>query len=321
MKKLFNRNRKLKENKRAKSVFEKDTGSIIVKAVNNKECSGLINRFIKETDIENNLDIVTTLVPHTVLIDIPKYYYNELIELFEYIKTLDIITLENDNNHMVLVLSGTVNDFRYIVNNVPSQNINKLYSMIKSSLFILPDDMMTDLIKLRIFEDHFIMPDVYKIPDMANNMCVLYDTYNSDAIKEIRETYKISDMKKVLNMSYMSMGINDGENSLSIINILHIMKSGLNHIIVEEPKTKNNITMIISGTYLQWIKLISTDFNKYKDIVEYLADKTGLSSDQLLSMIIEPRSVHQNIIYNSSFDPNIDEIIEDIIEEDVGGNE
>ena len=224
MKSLFNRNKKLKENKKVKSVFDKDTGSIIVKAINNKECSGLINRFIKQLDIENNLNIVTTLVPHTILIDIPKYYYSELIELMEYINRLDIITLENTDNHMVLILSGTVNDFRYIVNNVPRQNINKLYSLIKSSLFILPDDMMTDFIKLRIFEDHFIIPDVYEIPDVKNNLCVLYDTYDNDAIKEIRETYKISDMKKVLNMSYMSLGVTNDENSLYIINIMHIMR-------------------------------------------------------------------------------------------------
>lgn len=318
MKSLFNKNKKLKENKRIKSAFDKNTGSIIVKAINNKECSGLINRFIKQLDIENNLDIVTTLIPHTVLIDIPKYYYSELIELMEYIDKLDIITIENNDNHMIIIISGTVHDFRYIVNNVPRQNINKLYSLIKSSLFILPDDMMTDFIKLRIFEDRFIMPDVYKIPEKNNDVYILYDTYNNDAIKEIRETYKISDMKKLLTMSYLSIGITIDEK---YINILHIMKSGLNHIMVEEPKTKNNITMIITGTYLQWIKLLSMNCAQYENIETYLIEKTGLSSDQLLSMIIEPRSVHQNIIYNSSFDPNIDEILEDIIEEDIGGNE
>ena len=141
MRNLFNKAKKLKENKKVKSAFEKDTGSIIVKAVDNKECSGLINRFIREEDIENNLNIVTALIPHTVLIDIPKYYYMEMIELYEYMKNINIITLEKNDNHMVLILSGTVNDFRYIVNNVASQAINKLYSLIKSSLFILPDDI------------------------------------------------------------------------------------------------------------------------------------------------------------------------------------
>ena len=159
------------------------------------------------------------------------------------------------------------------------------------------------------------MPNVYKIPEKTDDLYVLYDTFGNEAYNEIKDTYKVSDMKKMLNMSYMAIGVTISEKAS---HVSYIIKSGLNHIMIDEPRSKNDIYMIVSGTYIQWINLISMNNSLYKNIENYLIKKTGLSDDQLLSMIIEPRSIHQNIIYNSSFDPNIDEIIEDIVEDDGG---
>lgn len=321
MNKFFKRkvkNRKLKENKRVKSAFETNTGVISVKAVDSIQYSGLINRFIKPNDIESNRDLITTIIPHVILIELPKYYYLELIELMEYMKNISLITLECSEDHMTLILSGSARHYRHLINNVPNQMINKLYRYIFESLYILSDDMMKDLINFRIIEDRFRMPLVYEIPNKINDLYVLYDTCKNTAYNQICEKYKISDTKKLLSISHMAIGFTDDDK---IKNISPIIQAGLSKIMIDEPKTKNNIYMIVAGTYLQWVMFLSLTNSLYKNIEEYIVEKMGIPFNELLMTIIEPRSIHQKYIYDSTFDPNIDEIIEDIIEEDNSGGD
>lgn len=301
--------------RKKKSVFtEKDNNTInaIVVSYNDKY-NDIYNSVIdhyNDKNIEYYTDI-SQYIPYTIIIDMKSSVYMELLDIMQYTK-LKLMVINKSEDSLKIILHGSLYDAIDTVKSVPNQMMNKLYRYILKSLYQYDKRFFTDLIELNILEELSFSNKIYnkdfnydKDALIDNKVCVLCDTKN-DYINILSNKYSISDIHQILNLSELT--------------VMTIYPEPVLHRIGYD-RDVESYRYIYSMSYYEWIqhlKLYSEDEISKSPLLKFvkhsLQESLGMSFNEIIALTIKPVSIARLYTYNSSFDPSIDEIIEDNID-------
>ena len=301
--------------RKKKSVFtEKDNNTInaIVVSYNDKY-NDIYNSVIdhyNDKDIEYYTDI-SQYIPYTIIIAMKSSVYMESLDIMQYTKLKLMILDKLDSlDSIKIILHGSLYDAIDTVKSVPNQMMNKLYRYILKSLYQYDKRFFTDLIELNILEELSFSNKIYnkdfnydKDSLTNNKVCALCDT-KKDYIDILSNKYSISDIHQILNLSELTVMTNYPEPVLHRIGY-----------------DRNVERYIYSMSYYEWIqhlKLYSEDAISKSPLLKFVKDSLqeslGMPFNEIIALTIKPVSIARLYTYNSSFDPSIDEIIEDNID-------
>lgn len=305
--KIFKKLFKTKPNK--KSAFESDlnTGPITISTANYTYYNALFEKIFENYNNEEseNLYEFSKFIPYTLILGLPSYHYSELIEIIQYSK-FSIKVINKQKGWMRLIISGSLYDLRELINNIPNQMMNKLYRGFISSAYQYDKRFFKDFISYVILtESNFnnifynknidIKYDEYCSGDFKGS--VLFETLITDYCKNIKDAYNVSD-RDLLDIGIMIIYSNK-----------EFKNTNLDYIKIDNG-------YMYYGTYSQWLEYASVD-NLGSFLHEYILKlfntKFCWNNEQIYNYNIKPVSVFKQITYDSSFDNNIDEIIEDSI--------
>lgn len=303
--------------RKKKSIFnEKDNSNISAIVVSyNDKYNNIYKSIIDDYDDKDitYYTMISLSIPYAMIIDIKSNSYADLLEVIQYSK-LKLMVLNRTEDSLKIILYGSLYDAIDTVKSVPNQMINKLYRFIPKSLYQYDKRFFTDLIELNILKEINLSNKIYinnfKYDENdfnLNNSCILFDT-KKDFIDNISNKYSISDTTQILRLSVLTVMSNCNYNDLKPI-----------------PCCKNDSTesckYIYSLTYYDWIEYIKlfndTDIlnsSLLQFVIASLQDSLGMSFNEITALTIKPVSIARLYTYNSSFDPSIDEVIEDNID-------
>lgn len=294
--------------RKKKSVFDKnDNSSIsaIVVSYNDKYNNiykSIINDY-DDKDITYYTDISQS-IPYTMIMDIKSNLYIDLLEIMQYTR-LKLMILNKTEDSLKIILYGSLYDAIDTVKSVPNQMMNKSYRYILKSLYQYDKRFFTDLIELNILDEINFSNKIYinnfkydETEFMHQEVLLLMDT-KKYFIDSISNKYSISDISQLLNLSVLTVMSNNKEPNL---------------------KSVSCDKYIYSMPYYEWIEYIKlseeskiSNSSLLKFVVSSLQDSLGMSFNEITALTIKPVSIVRAYTYNSSFDPSIDEIIEDDI--------
>lgn len=295
--------------RKKKSVFDKNDNSSISAIVvsYNDKYNNIYKSIINDYD---NKDItyytdISQSIPYTMIMDIKSNLYIDLLEIMQYTR-LKLMILNKTEDSLKIILHGSLYDAIDTVKSVPNQMMNKSYRYILKSLYQYDKRFFTDLIELNILDEINFSNKIYinnfkydETEFMHQEALLLMDT-KKYFIDSISNKYSISDISQLLNLSVLTVMSNNKDPNL---------------------KSVSCDKYIYSMSYYEWIEYIKlseeskiSNSSLLKFVVSSLQDSLGMPFNEITALTIKPVSIARLYTYNSSFDPSIDEIIEDNID-------
>jgi len=241
---------------------------------------------------------------YIIKMEFPNTYYKDYILISSLFKYINVNISSINEYKCEIILSGSIYGFRYIINNIECQNNNKIYRFILNALYL------SDSVFFKDFIEHGIMDEL-----LFGN-CGLDFIYNNKLYNKIED---------IDNITIMDNDII--KDSISFKSLCEIYKNDINKVldngtisIVTDNDVFGNMTTskyeddgtckyVYTDTYSNLIKSnIITEYTE--NLNKYISKITGIPEKSFDIISNNPKAKVRAALYNSDFDPEIDEIIE-----------